>query len=118
MLSPGPAKKVIIHLNEDTSSPRDFLYSEIFLLSLRSWCISGATMTNDHHSWIRVPPSYLATSGAGSVEGEHLPVRIEFLESADVVDSLMATLCELVSDGVVEIQATTIVKTASKAQPV
>jgi PII-like signaling protein len=115
MLSPGEAKKVTIHLNEDTSSPRDFLYSEIFRF-LYDRGISGATMTRPysgfgfHH--------LIHTSGAGSVEGEHLPVRIEFLESADVVDSLLSSLCELVSDGVVEIQATTIVKAASKAQPV
>jgi len=30
----------------------------------------------------------------------------------------MATLCEMVSDGVIEIQTTTIVKIASRAQPV
>jgi PII-like signaling protein len=115
MLSPGSAKKVIIHLNEDTSSPRDFLYSEIFKF-LYDRGISGATMIRpyagfgSHHR--------VHTSGAGSVEGEHLPVRIEFLESSEVVDSIMAALCELVSDGVIEMQDTTIVKTASGAQTV
>ena len=30
MLTLGPAKKITIYLNEDTSSSRDFLYREIF----------------------------------------------------------------------------------------
>ena len=30
MLTPGPAKKITIHLNEDTSAQHDFLYNEIF----------------------------------------------------------------------------------------
>jgi PII-like signaling protein len=114
MLSPGAAKKVIIHLNEDTSSDRDFLYSEIFTFLFERG-ISGASMIRpyagfgSHHR--------VHTAGAGSVEGEHLPVRIEFLESTEVVDSIMAALCDLVTDGVVEVQATTIVKAASRVQP-
>ncbi|HWE49997.1 MAG TPA: DUF190 domain-containing protein [Bryobacteraceae bacterium] len=115
MLSPGAAKKVIIHLNEDTSSPRDFLYTEIFRF-LYDRNIAGATISREyagfgsHHQ--------VHTTGAGSVEGEHLPVRIEFLESPEVVDGIMAELCDLVSDGVLEVQATTIVKAVSRAQPV
>ena len=115
MLSPGAAKKVVIHLNEDTSSPRNFLYSEIFQF-LYDQNIAGATLTREyagfgsHHQ--------VHTTGAGSVEGEHLPVRIEFLESCEVVDAIMPALCELVSDGVVEVHATTIVKAVSRTQPV
>jgi PII-like signaling protein len=115
MLSPGPAKKVIIHLNEDTSSARDFLYNEIFTF-LFDRGIAGASMIHPHAGF--GSHHRVHTAGAGSVEGEHLPVRIEFLESSEVVDSLMAALCRLVSDGVVEVQATTIVKIASRAQPV
>jgi PII-like signaling protein len=50
------------------------------------------------------------------VEGEHLPVRIEFLESPELVDAILPSLCELVTDGVVETHATTIVKSAQQAQ--
>jgi PII-like signaling protein len=115
MLSPGPAAKVIIHLNEDTSSSRDFLYREIFGF-LFDRGVAGATMIRpvagfgSHH--------HVHTEGSGGVEGEHLPVRIEFLESPDVVNALMPELCALVSDGVVEMQATTVVKNARRAQPV
>ena len=115
MLVPGPAKKVTIHLNEDTSSPRDFLYSEIFRF-LYDQGVSGATMIRPHAGF--GSHHVVHTSGAGSVEGEHLPVRIEFLESAEVVDGIMAELCELVIDGVVEMHQTTVVKAVSRAQPV
>ena len=60
----------------------------------------------------------LHTAGAGSVEGEHLPVRIEFLESPEVVASLLPALCELVTDGLIETHATTIVKSVQRAQTV
>jgi PII-like signaling protein len=113
MLFPGAAKKVIVHLNEDTSAARDFLYTEI-LAFLYSRGVAGATMIRpaagfgSHHR--------LHTAGAGSVEGEHLPVRIEFLESDEVVDAILPELCELVTDGLVETHATTIVKAVRRAQ--
>jgi PII-like signaling protein len=58
------------------------------------------------------------TAGAGSVEGEHLPVRIEFLEGEAVVERLLPQLCELVTDGLIEMQATTVVKSAARVQAV
>jgi hypothetical protein len=115
MLVPGAAKKVIVHLNEDTSAAHDFLYTEI-LEFLRSRGVAGATMIRpaagfgSHHR--------LHIAGAGSVEGEHLPVRIEFLESTEVVDAILPSLCELVTDGLVETHPTTIVKAAQRTQPV
>jgi hypothetical protein len=115
MLVPGAAKKVIIHVNEDTSSQHDFLYSEILQL-LYSRGVAGATMIRpdagfgSHHR--------MHTSGAGSADGEHLPVRIEFLESPEVVDGILPLLCELVTDGLIETHATTIVKSAQRTQPV
>ena len=55
----------------------------------------------------------LHTAGAGSVDGEHLPVRIEFLERPDVVERLLPRLCELVTDGLVEMHTATVVKSAT-----
>jgi PII-like signaling protein len=115
MLLPGAAKKVIIHLNEDTSSGHDFLYKEIVEF-LYGHGVAGASIIRpqagfgSHHQ--------MHSEGAGSVEGEHLPIRIEFLESPETVDRILPALCELVTDGVVETHATTIVKAAQKAQPV
>jgi PII-like signaling protein len=115
MLVPGAAKRVIIHLNEDTSSAHDFLFNEI-LDFLYAHGVAGATMIRpaagfgSHHR--------LHTAGAGSTEGEHLPVRIEFVETSEAVEAILPSLCELVTDGLVEMQATTIVKSAQRAQPV
>jgi PII-like signaling protein len=114
MLSPGSATKVIIHLNEDTSATHDFLYREIFEF-LYQRGVAGATMIRPHSSF--GSHHQVHTEGGGMAEGEHLPVRIEFLESTDVVNALMPALCELVTDGVVEMHGTTIVKNASRAQP-
>jgi hypothetical protein len=115
MLVPGAAQKVIVHLNEDTSSAHDFLFTEI-LEFLYNRGVAGATVIRPSAgfgSHLR-----LHTAGAGSVEGEHLPVRIEFLESPEVVASLLPALCELVTDGLIETHATTIVKSVQRAQTV
>ncbi len=115
MLAPGEARKVTVHLNEDTSSARDFLYSEILAFLFENG-VAGATLFRpeagfgSHHR--------LHTAGAGSVEGDHLPVRIEFLERPEVIDRLLPGLCALVTDGLVEMHATTIVKSATRVQPV
>jgi len=114
MLIPGAAKKVIIHLNDDTGAARDFLYAEIFRF-LYDHGVAGATMIRPHAGF--GSRHMLHTVGAGSVEGEHLPIRIEFLESAEVVDGILPALCELVTDGVIEVQATSIVKAAQRVQP-
>jgi uncharacterized protein len=45
---------------------------------------------------------------------EHLPVRIEFIESAGKVDAIMPTLYDMVTDGVIEVQDTNVVKVANK----
>jgi hypothetical protein len=48
---------------------------------------------------------------------EHLPIRIEFIESAAKVDELMPTLYDMVTDGVIEVQDTHVVKVANKERP-
>jgi PII-like signaling protein len=115
MLSPGPAVKVIIHLNEDTSAERDFLYAEIFKF-LYARGISGATMIRPHASF--GAHHQIHTTGAVLTGGEHLPVRIEFLEMAAVVERMLPELCELVTDGVIESHPTTIIKAAARQQTV
>jgi len=113
MLSPGAAVKVIIHLNEDTTAESDFLYAEIFQF-LYSRGVSGATLLRPYASF--GGRHQIHTAGAGLTAGEHLPVRIEFLEMADVVERLLPELCNLVTDGVIEKHPTTIVKAAVERQ--
>jgi PII-like signaling protein len=115
MLAPGAAKKVIIHLNEDTNSARDYLYKEIFRLLLDHG-VAGATMTRAHAGF--GSHHRLHISGAGSVAGEHLPVRIEFLESVEMVDSVLPVLCELVTDGLIETQMTTVIQSRQRSQAI
>lgn len=113
MLSPGPAKKVTIHLNEDTSASHDFLYNEI-LSFLYDRGIAGAALIRpaagfgSHHRMHR--------AGANSVAGEHLPVRIEFVERPDTVDAIMPQLSALITDGLIEVQDTIVIKSASREE--
>jgi len=46
-----------------------------------------------------------------------LSIRIEFIESAQKVDELMPALCDMVTDGVIEVQDTQVVKVANKERP-
>src|ERR1700760_3441008 len=109
MLSPGPAQKVIIYLNEDASSARDFLYRDILDFLMRNG-VAGATVIRPSAGF--GSHRQMHTAGGGMVEGEHLPVRIEFLETPEAAGRLLPALCELVTDGMVETHATTVVKTA------
>jgi|SRR5580658_8811293 PII-like signaling protein len=113
MLVVGPATKITIHVNQDTSSRRDFLHAEI-LTFLHERGVSGATVMKPHAGF--GSHHHVHTSGAGLVEGEHLPVRIEFIESTETVDKLLPELYELVTDGLIEATETTILKIANPQQ--
>jgi uncharacterized protein len=113
MLAPGAAKKVTIHLNEDTSAGHDFLYNEVFAL-LKDRGVAGASLLRPAAGFGSHHRTHSTEGGDG--EREHLPVRIEFIESYDVVAALIPLLCELVTDGLIEVQETMIVKTAVGAQ--
>lgn len=110
MLTPGPALKVTIHVNADVSSRTAFLHEEILKFLLERG-VAGATL-------LRVQAGFgahhrLHTEGAAGVEGEHLPVRIEFIESMEGVEAILPALRELITDGVIEAQSTTILKCAT-----
>jgi len=111
MLSKGPAKKVTIFINEETQHHMAALGDSIMTYLMHKG-VSGATATR-------------AYSGFGShrmlhtprVEAlaQHLPIRIEFVETEEKVDEVLPTLYEMVSDGLIEVQDTTVVKLARKA---
>jgi PII-like signaling protein len=46
---------------------------------------------------------------------QHLPIRIEFVDAKEKVDEVLPTLYEMVSDGLIEVQDTTVVKLARKS---
>ncbi len=106
MLNTGPAKKVTIYINEDTQHHKTALHDAIMAFLMQKG-VSGATVTH-------------ASSGFGShqvlhttrieVAAEHLPVRIEFVESPMKAEELLPTLYEMVTDGLIEVQDTTVVR--------
>jgi PII-like signaling protein len=48
---------------------------------------------------------------------QHLPVRIEFVESAARVDEILPTLYEMVADGLIEVQDTTVIRAGARREP-
>jgi PII-like signaling protein len=110
MLSKGLAKKVTIFINEDTQHHRQALHDSILTFLLHKG-VSGATATRAFagfgaHQMLHTP----------KVEAlaEHLPIRIEFVDTPEKVEEVLPTLYEMVSDGLIEVQDTNVVKNIRK----
>ena len=108
MLTKGPAKKVTIFVNEDVPHHMSSLHDAVMTFLLHKG-VAGATATRafsgfgSHHA--------LHTPQVEAMS-EHLPIRIEFIETAERVAELLPTLYEMVTDGLIEVQDTTVVKLA------
>ena len=110
MLQKGAAKKVTVFVNEDTQHHLSSLCDSILTFLLHKG-VAGATATR-------------AMAGFGAhqemhttkieVLTQHLPIRIEFIESAQKVDELLPTLYDMVTDGLIEVHDTHVVKVANK----
>lgn len=108
MLKSGPAKKVSIYVGEDQQYHGHSVYAAILdFLFYRG--VSGATITRgiagfgaDHH---------LHTTRLVEL-AENLPVKIEFIETAEKVEELLPKLGDMVGTGLIEIHDTTVVKPA------
>lgn len=112
MLVAGKAVKVSIYLSEGTTRHGVSTYSSVLdYLFFRG--VSGATVLKgvagfgaDHH-----------IHSASFVEiSDHLPVKIEFIETQEKVSELLGKLEELVGSGLIELQETTIAKPAQHTQ--
>jgi hypothetical protein len=109
VLVPGPAKKITIHLNEDTSSRTDYLSHEVLALLLRQG-VAGATVLRPeagfgvHHR--------VHTQEGGIDTNQHMPLRIEFIDTEQNINALLPLLRELVTDGLIEAQDTMVLLTA------
>ena len=113
MLRKGTAKKVTIFINEDTQHHFASLCDSILTFLLHKG-VSGATATRaiagfGAHQTLHTTKVEVLT--------EHLPIRIEFIETAEKVDELMPTLYDMVTDGLIEVQETNVVKVANKERP-
>src|SRR6516162_1580305 len=93
MLTKGPAKKVTIFINEDTRHHMTALHDAIMTFLIHKG-VSGATATRAFsgfgaHGSLHTP----------NIEAlaEHLPVRIEFIETPEKVDDVLPTLYEMVA---------------------
>jgi uncharacterized protein len=115
MLQVGPAVKVTIHLNRDTGARRGFLADEV-LAFLQEQGIEGATLIQAHAGY--GAHRHLHTEGADDVAGLHLPVVLYFIEEHAKFESIRERLLELVTDGLVEVQLTTVLKNAVSQEKV
>jgi PII-like signaling protein len=109
MLSRGAAKKVTIYVNEDTRYHTDALWDAI-LRFLRHKHVAGATV-------LRPVAGFGAHETIHATDQEvhaHMPIRIEFIDSAEKVDELLPSLYEMVADGLIEVQDTNVVKAVNK----
>lgn len=110
MLAKGPAKKVTIFINEDTQHRMMALHDSIMTFLMHKG-VAGATATRAYsgfgsHQVLHTPKI--------EVLAQHLPIRIEFVETAEKVEEVLPALYEMVTDGLVEVQDTTVVKLARK----
>jgi PII-like signaling protein len=108
MLHAGKAVKVSIYLSEGSTHHGASTYASILdFLYFRG--VSGATVLKgvagfgaDHH-----------IHSQSTVElSDHLPLKIEFIETREKVNELMGKLEELCGTGMIEVQETTIAKPA------
>jgi PII-like signaling protein len=113
MLKAGKATKVSIYLSEGSTHHGMSTYSSVLdFLFFRG--VSGATVLKgiagfgaDHH---------MHTSSTVDIS-DHLPLKIEFVETREKVDELLGKLEEMVGSGMIELQETTIAKPAQISKP-
>jgi len=111
MLKKGPAKKVTIFINEDTQHHMTALHDSIMTFLMHKG-VSGATATRAYSGF---GAHQLLHTRKMEVLAQHLPIRIEFVDTPEKVDEVLPTLYEMVSDGLIEVQDTTVVKLARKS---
>jgi hypothetical protein len=113
MLQAGRALKVSIYLSDGATHHGVPVYSSILdFLFYRG--ISGATVLKgiagfgaDHH---------MHSSSVVEIS-DRLPVKIEFIETREKVDSILGKLEELAGSGLIEMQETTVAKPAQRSRP-
>src|SRR5262249_52760196 len=110
MVTKGAAREVTIFINEDKQHHRKTLHDSIMTFLMHKG-VSGATATRafsgfGSHQTLQTPKI--------EVLAEHLPIRIEFVDLPEKVEEVLPTLYEMVSDGLIEVQDTTVIKHARK----
>jgi len=110
MLKRGPAKKVIIYINEDAQHHATALHDAIMTYLLNHG-VAGATSTRAYAGF---GSSHTLHTPKIEVLSQHLPLRIEFVETPEKVEELLPTLYDMVTDGLIEVHDTFVVKAARR----
>lgn len=113
MLKRGAAKKVTIFVNDDVKRGHEALYEAIMMYLLHKG-VAGATVTR---ALAGFGPNRKYHTTKTDVAATGMPLRIEFIEDAAKLDELLPTLYDMVEDGLIEVQDTTVVRAANKARP-
>ncbi len=106
MLKRGPAKKVTIYINEDAQHHAQSLHDAIMTFLLNRG-VAGATSTRAYAGF---GSAHMLHTPKIEVLSQHLPLRIEFVETPEKVEEVLPALYEMVSDGLIEVQDTFVVK--------
>jgi PII-like signaling protein len=113
MLKAGKALKVTIYISEGSTRRGIPTYSTVLdFLFYRG--VSGATVLKGIAGF--GADRHLHTTQLVELS-DHLPLKIEFVETKEKVDELLGKLEELVGSGMIEIQETTVAKPAQVSKP-
>jgi PII-like signaling protein len=109
MLERGPAKRLIITLNEASRWYGRSLYNALLELFQRKG-LAGATVSR----------GIAGFTGRGMIHtinivdlSSDLPVRIEVVDTAEAIDRVLPDVFDMVDKGLVEVQDTTVIKFAT-----
>ncbi len=109
MLQPGPAKKLIITVNESARWHGRSVYNALLELFQHKG-LAGATVSR----------GIAGFTGRGAIQtinvldlASSLPVRIEIVDSAEAIERVLPDVYDIVDRGIVEVQETTVVKFAT-----
>src|SRR5271155_4490436 len=112
MLTAGPGKKVGIYVAEDQQYHGSAAYAAILdFLFFRG--VAGATVTRGIAGF---GADHLLQTTRLVDLAVHLPVKIEFIETAQKVEDILPKLQAMVGTGLIEMHDTTIVKPAANKQ--
>jgi PII-like signaling protein len=113
MLERGPAKRLIITVNEASRWHGRSLYNALLELFQHKG-LAGATVSR----------GIAGFTGHGAIHtinivdlSSELPVRIEIVDSAEAIDRVLPDVYDMVDKGLVEIQDTTVIKFATGERP-
>ena len=113
MLEKGPAKKVVVWVNEETKHHHEKLWLAVFEF-LRHKQVAGASVMRTQMSF----GDRHKVHRGDSPETPEYAYRIEFVETLARVDEVLPTLYDMVVDGLIEVQDTAVVKDVNQSKAV